>query len=218
MNKVLHYEAVKALILEGGYGCYRLYSLPGNELLGGSHLSSADGAKDSRMNSNDLVGHLEQKIEYLGDGDYRIALKATNATQNANEVNYRFRVVKDGGSAVQTVAAGFAGLGQDQVDKLVNERVAQALAVEREKQAMDRKIQELENLLKEMKSARFRKKKPEGWSKVVGNLGMMGAAVLIQEKWPKAVPLVEKIIAQMDNAMGDEEEEEEEETGFSLPE
>lgn len=214
MYKLLPFKAVENLIAEGGYGNYRLYSLPGNELLAGSHLTEDKTAAGS-LPTEGLLAHINKTIDLIGDGDFKIVLKKNHLGTSQTEVTHRFQVRNENNSPqLGAQNNGYSGLGAEQIETMVNARVAQIMEKEKEKQVYQDKVKELETELKQLKAARF-KKKPTHWLKELGQLGKMGAAVLISERWPNAVPLVEKVIAKFDGE--DDEEEEEEETGFTRP-
>lgn len=215
MYKLLQKIAVENLIAEGGYGTYRLYSLPGNELLAGSHLTE-DKSAAAQMPTEQILEHLNRQLDFIGDGDFKIVLKKNHLSTSQTEVTHRFQVRKDQPNNNAPVNNGYSGLGADQIERMVSDRVAQIMEKEREKQVFQDKVRELENQLKQLRSARF-KKKTTNWVKELGNLGQIAAATLIAERWPNAVPLVEKVIAKFDSS-GEDEDEEEEDTGFSIPE
>lgn len=220
--KLLSFEAVCDLIREGGYGCYRLFLIPGNDLLGGSHLN--DDGKENRINTDDLIHNLEQKMEYLGTGKYLLCLKKTNSTPNTSEVKYRFEYVSpedDDETAAVQLSGGGGGISPDKLETIVSERVEKALAEEREKQKLNDQLRGLEWEIKQLKARRRPTRKKNDLLGGLANIATIGAVTFISERYPKSVPLVEKVLDAISaGALEDEDEDEEngEGTGFSRPE
>jgi hypothetical protein len=199
------YENVKALISQGEFGHYVLFSLPGNEQIGGSHLSSGKGDGEQKISSADLLAHLDTVINNVGAGQYKIVLKKTSLSNNGG-VTYRFYVKGENEEKNATGSyLGYVpdGLKMKDIDERVADSVTKALAAEREKFNLL-----LENFKLQQELAEVKKKKSASgtdlkWVKELAGLGKMGLVLFASANYPEAA----KALA----AMAEEEEEEEDE-------
>lgn len=223
MRKILPYEVLKQMIQKGGFGTYRLYVLPDNNLVAGSHLM-ADADADAKMSPDNLVVDLEGNMDLLGDGLYRIVLKKSNKTRSEGEVMYHFELRRDKAdsnySRAEQAPIQFAGLSGDKVEELVKERVNQLLQAREAEWQKQREIDELKREILELKKRKPATRKKENPMRELMGMGLVAGSAFISEQWPNTKPIVEKALAALNNMGGDEEEEEEEEEGstFMRPE
>lgn len=211
MNKLISFDAVKNLISQSGFGTYKLFALPSNEQVGGSHITED---RDKAMNQEELVADLEGKIELLGDGLYLILLKKSNMSPNTTEVRYRFQVVSEKGIGSSQVNSGYTSA---EVETMINKRIAEALDAEREKQKLSDQLKEINWQMTQLKAAKRRPVAKKSGLEGMFNIMLMGGAAFISEKYPNSVPLVKEVIKSftpMDE--GEEEDEEEEEGGGTV--
>ncbi len=219
MSKILPYDTLKELIQKFGFGTYRVYSLPGNYPVAGSHLM-ADADTDAKMKPDELVLHLSEAIDLLGGGTYKIVLKKSNKSQSNTEVAYHFEVRTDrNDNPASTVTPALAGLGADKVEELVNSRLHQLIAAKEAEWEQKRKVDVLEREIAELKKRKPPRKKQNDLQGLV-NLGLVFGSAFVSEQWPGTKPMIEKALGAI-ATMGNEEEEEEEEeenTTFQRPE
>jgi hypothetical protein len=222
MRKILPYEVLKQMIQKGGFGTYRLFVLPDNNLVAGSHLM-ADADADAKMSSDNLVVDLEGNVDLLGNGLYRIVLKKSNKTRSEGEVTYVFQVSTDNGtdagSAQQQIPVQLAGLSGERVEELVKERVSQLVSAREAEWQKQREIDELKREILELKRRKPTTRKKENPMRELMGMGLVAGSAFITEQWPNTKGIVEKALDAL-NGMGGEEEEDEEDEGstFMRPE
>jgi hypothetical protein len=221
MSKILPYETLKELIQKFGFGTYRVYSLPGNYPVAGSHLM-ADADTDAKMKPDELVLHLSEAIDLLGDGTYKIVLKKSNKSQNNTEVAYHFEVRTDrnDNSAGSIVTPALAGLGADKIEELVNNRLQQLIAAKEAEWEQKRKVDALEREIAELKKRKPVRKKQNDLQSLI-NLGLVFGSAFVSEQWPGTKPMIEKAlgaIATMGGEDEDEDGEDDDDSTFKRPE
>lgn len=218
--KFLPYETVLEIIAKTGFGTYKLFTLPGNNLVAGSHLM-ADPETDAKMTSDNLVIHLREAVDLIGDGQYRIILKKSNKSQTNTEVAYHFTASSDksdnGGSVVAPIQ--FAGLSGDKIETIVSERVAQLMAAKEAEWESKRQVERLEREIAELKKRKPTRKKQSDLQGLV-NLGLVFGSAFVTEQWPNTKPMVEKAlgaISAMSDEGDDEDEDDEDDSTFTRP-
>jgi hypothetical protein len=213
MKRIFPYAVVKELIQKGGFGTYRLFVLPDNNLVAGSHLQ-ADQDSDVKMSPDNLIIDLQDNVDLMGNGLYRITLKKTNKSQANTEVNYIFQVNEEGAAVVTQSSMAGVPLSQDRIEEIVNQRLTALLAAktaEMEKQRIIDNLTREVDLLKKKKPVR---KKSNDLGALL-NIGLVAGSAFITEQWPNSKSIVEKALDSI-KAL-EEDEEEEEETGFTPP-
>lgn len=221
MKQILSFDIVKKLIEKGGFGTYRLYSTPGESLLAGSHLR-ADVSDDSAIPTAKLIAELEESLELVtedrGKSTFLIELKRSPKTQSISVVKYMF-TYGTGQEATQQQPAQFAGIGEDKLEALVANRVAQLLSVKEAEWEKQRQIDMLVNEIADLKRKRHAPKKKGNDLSGLIKLGLVGGSAFITKQWPDTKEIVKEALAAVSNMTdeGDEEEDEEEGTGFERP-
>jgi hypothetical protein len=220
--KALPLENLKKLIEQGGFGTYRLFAVPGNELVASAGTNEEE--KPLKMSTGDLMADIEKRLDALGTGEYRIHLKKSPQSASTTEMVYRFKYVDSEDETVATQSNrksdSFHGLGSpDKLEDLIERRVSERLALEKEKNEIRDQMKELLWKMKEMETSRRRRpaKNQLGFLNGLVDVVKIGAVTFIAEKYPASKEMVLQTLKTMASPEEEEEEEEEEETGFIKP-
>lgn len=220
MKQILPFEVVKKLIEKGGFGNYRLFSLPGENFVAASHLN-IDQAQDGQMPTAKLIVDLEENLDLLTETNaittFLISLKKSSKSPSINEVKYLFSF-GDASHNTQQPTIQLQGLSDDKVEQIVTTRVNQLMAAKEAEYQKQRQIDLLVNEISELKRKKYAPKKKGNDLAGLINLGIVAGSAFITKQWPDTKEVVQQALGAISGATDDEEEEEEEETGFSRPE
>ena len=221
MKQILPFESVKKLIEKGGFGSYRLFSLPGENLIAGSHFKEEDGT-GTALSPAKLIVDLEENLEIVTDGGmttFLIELKRSNKSQATTSVRYYFTYGEQTTQPVQQ-SVQLAGMGEDRLEQLVSARVNQLLSIKEAEWQKQRQLDQLMNQIVELKRKKYGPKKKSNELSGLINLGLVALPAFITKQWPDTKEVVTQAlgaIRNLDGDDGDEDDDDDDGTGFERP-
>ena len=188
--KYLNKEAVFSLIQSNGFGCFYLHDAHTGEYLGGSHTNSEEGAA-AIYKPEEVAENLNTLLTHLGDGHYKIRLKAKYKTPAQGEAVYRF---KTGSEHVQQAQS--SGLGYAEHREEISRAVADAVAREREKFEHEKRFYALETELRLLREQKAQPANP--MTEGLTDLAKMFGVLMLGKVAPEALPVLNKMLGEME--------------------
>jgi hypothetical protein len=189
--KYLTKEAVFNLIPSNGFGCFYLHDAHSGEYLGGSHTNSEEGAA-TVYKPEEIAQSLGNLLDHLGDGHYKVRLKAKYKTPAQSEAIYRFKV----GSEAQAQPATASGFGYAEHKEEISRAVTEAVAREREKFEQEKRFYALET---ELRMLREQKAQPSNaMNEGLTDLAKMFGVLMLGKVAPEALPVLNKMLGEME--------------------
>ena len=184
------FDNLIALLQKNDFGYYRLTNSYG-ETVAGSHIGNAEDG--DKVTKDALIKDLNESMDLLPPGYYKIELKRNNRDQDKNLVSYRFEYqTAQAGNQVPQQQANYVSLGE--VDARVSQAVNVAIAEMERRHQLDKQIDELKRQLGEAK------KQPEdsvAFSEVIRGISDMAKIIgtgVIAEHWPEALGVIDGIV------------------------